>query len=169
MEMAGRTPRRILVGLEHSEEAAAGLRRGVAMATAGRAELTLVHVVVPPPAWAGVGMLAMPLVEDVEAMGCELMHRVVEELPDDLAVRWHLVTGPEACAGISRARCVRRALRCVLERGDHDVLVLGTGVRPGRIASALSRELPDRVVTVPYSAPADVVSGAPTARSVLAD
>lgn len=163
------TPRRILVGLEHSEEAAAGVRRAAAMAKAERSELTLVHVAVPPPAWAGVGMLAMPLVEDVEAMGCELVRRTLDELPDDIAVRWHLVSGPEACGGISRARCVRRALRCVLERGGHDVLVLGTGVRPGRIAGPLARALPDCVIAVPYAAPEGVAAGsAPQARSVLA-
>lgn len=169
MQMVGDTPRRILVGLEHSEEAGAGVRRAVAMARAGNAELTLVHVAVPPPAWAGVGMLALPLVEDVETMGCDLVRRTVEELPDDIAVRWHLVSGPEACGGISRARCVRRALRCALERGGHDVLVLGTGVRPGRIAGPLARELGERVIAVPYAVPAGVAGGADRPRPVLAD
>lgn len=152
-------PRRILVGLDHSDEAAAGVRRGVAMAKAHRAELTLVHVAVPPPAWIGVGLLAMPVVEDVEGIGCQLVRRTLDELPDDVAVRWHLVTGPDACGALSRVRCVKRALRCAMERGDHDLLVLGTGMRPGRIARAMIRELPDRVVVVPYAAPAGTPAG----------
>lgn len=157
--------RRILVGLDHSAEAVHGLRRAVGLAKADRAQLTLVHVAVPPPAWAGVGMLAMPMIDDVESSGCELVRRAVAELPDELCVRWHLISGADACSGLSRVRCVRRALLCAMERGDHDLLVLGTGPRPGRIASRLLRELgPERVVTAPYVPAAEpvVLAGSPT-------
>jgi nucleotide-binding universal stress UspA family protein len=143
-------PRRILVGFDHSEEAAAGLRRGVALARADRAELTLVHVAVPPPSWVGVGMLAMPLVEDVVVSGCQLMREALDDLPDDLAVRWFVISGSEASAGLSRPRCVRRALTCAMTKGGHDVLVLGTGTKPGRVARAMVRTLPDRVITAAY-------------------
>jgi nucleotide-binding universal stress UspA family protein len=159
-------PRRILVGFDHSEEAAAGLRRGVALACADRAELTLVHVAVPPPSWVGVGMLAMPVIEDVVASGCRLMREALDELPDDLAVRWFVISGNEASAGLSRPRCVRRALTCAMTKGDHDVLVLGTGTRPGRIARALLRTLPDRVVTAAYRPPA-VGAGSPSKRTAV--
>lgn len=110
--------RRILVGLDHSEEALAGLRRAVGLAKANRSQLTLVHVAVPPPAWVGVGLLAMPMVDDVVTTGCELVRRAVEELPDELCVRWHLISGPDASTGLSRVRCVRRALTCAMERGS---------------------------------------------------
>jgi nucleotide-binding universal stress UspA family protein len=143
-------PRRILVGFDHSEEAAAGLRRGVALARADRAELTLVHVAVPPPSWVGVGMLAMPLIEDVVASGCLLMREALDDLPEDLAVRWFVISGSEASTGLSRPRCVRRALMCAMTKGDHDVLVLGTGAKPGRVVRAMTRALPDRVVTVTH-------------------
>ncbi len=143
--------RRILVGLDHSQEAAAGLRRAVGLAKANRAQLTIVHVAVPPPAWVGVGLLAMPMIDDVVTSGCRLVRAAVEELPDELCVRWHLISGPEAATGLSRVRCVRRALTGALERGDHDLLVLGTGTRPGRVASGLMRSLgSERVVTAPY-------------------
>lgn len=154
--------RRILVGLDHSEEAAAGLRRAVGLAKAHRSQLTLVHVAVPPPAWVGVGLLAMPMVDDVVTTGCALVRRAVEELPDELCVRWHLISGADASGGFSRVRCVRRALARLMERGDHDLLVLGTGTRPGRVSCGLVRQLGgDRVVTAPY-APADepIVLGA---------
>jgi nucleotide-binding universal stress UspA family protein len=157
--------RRILVGLDHSEDALVGLRRAVGLAKAQRSQLTTVHVAVPPPAWVGVGLLAMPMVDDVVSTGCELVRRAVEELPDELCVRWHLISGPDASCGLSRVRCVRRALACAMDRGEHDLLVLGTGTKPGRVASGLLRQLgEERVVTAPY-APADepvVLSGAPT-------
>ncbi|MCW3006389.1 MAG: Universal stress protein family [Solirubrobacterales bacterium] len=143
-------PRRVLVGLDHSDEAVVGLRRGVAIACAERAELTLVHVAVPPPSWVGVGMLAMPLVEDVVASGCELMREALDDLPDDLAVRWFVISGAEASSGLSRPRCVRRALTCAFAKGDHDLLVLGTGVTPGRVVRAMQRQLGDRVVTAAH-------------------
>jgi nucleotide-binding universal stress UspA family protein len=157
--------RRILVGLDHSEEAAAGLRRAVGLAKAHRSQLTLVHVAVPPPAWVGVGLLAMPMVDDAVSSGCELVRRAVEELPDELCVRWHLISGPDASCGLSRVRCVRRALACAMERGEHDLLVLGTGTRPGRIASGLVRMLgSERVVTPPYVPAAEpiVLGNAPS-------
>jgi nucleotide-binding universal stress UspA family protein len=150
--------RRILVGLDHSDEAAAGLRRAVGLAKAHRSQLTLVHVAVPPPAWVGVGLLAMPMIDDVVTTGCELVRRAVEELPDELCVRWHLISGPDASCGLSRVRCVRRALASAVERGDHDLLVLGTGTRPGRVAAGLQRMLgAERVVTAPYVPAAEPV------------
>ena len=157
--------RRILVGLDHSEEALAGLRRAVGLAKVHRSQLTLVHVAVPPPAWVGVGLLATPMVDDVVGSGCDLVRRAVAELPDDLCVRWHLISGAEASSGLSRVRCVRRALACAMERGDHDLLVLGTGTKPGRVSSGLLRLLgDDRVVTAPYEPAAEpvVLSGSPT-------
>lgn len=154
-------PRRILVGYEHTEEAAAGLRRAVGLARSERAELTVVHVAVPPPSWVGVGMLALPLVDDVVADGDRLVREAVAELPDDLAVRWHLITGAEASTGLCRHRCVRRALRRTLDDGDHDLIVLGTGTTPGRVARALLRMCPQRVITAPY-APSVPVGGTPT-------
>jgi len=156
--------RRILVGLDHSEEALAGLRRAVGLAKVHRSQLTLVHVAVPPPAWVGVGLLAMPMVDDVVSTGCDLVRRAVEELPDELCVRWHLISGPEASGGLSRVRCVRRALACAMQRGDHDLLVLGTGTKPGRVSAGLLRLLgDDRVVTAPYEPAAEpvVLSGSP--------
>lgn len=129
-----------------------GLRRAVGLAKAHRAQLTLVHVAVPPPAWVGVGLLAMPMIDDVVTTGCELVRRSVESLPDELCVRWHLISGPDASNGLSRVRCVRRALTGAMERGEHDLLVLGTGSKPGRIAGGLLRTLgAERVVTAPYA------------------
>ena len=113
------------------------------------------HVAVPPPTWVGVGLLAMPLLDDVVAMGEALVRRAVDDLPPDIGVRWRLITGPEASAGLCRHRCVRTALRRALEDGDHDLLVLGTGVRPGRVARALLRLCPDRVLATPFADPAE--------------
>jgi hypothetical protein len=146
-------PGRILVGYDHSAEAAAGLRRATAMALADRAELTVVHVAVPPSSWAGVGLLAIPLVDDVVSLGEALVRAAVEDMPQDLGVRWHLITGKGATAAISRHRCVIRALRTALDDECHDVLVLGTGVRPGRVARALLRACPERVLTAPSEPP----------------
>lgn len=145
------TPRRILVGVDHSDEAAAGLRRAAAIAGTARAELTVVHVAVPPPTWAGLGMLALPLIEDVVEAGAELVRRSVAELPAELCVRWHVVTGADAACGTFRHQCVRRALRRALEDDGHDLLVLGTGTSPGRIARRLLRLFPQRVLTAPYA------------------
>jgi nucleotide-binding universal stress UspA family protein len=157
--------RRILVGYDHTEEAEAGLRRAVGLARTERAELTVVHVAVPPPSWVGVGLLALPLIDDVVSSGDLLVRRAVDELPDDLAVRWHLITGADASAGLCRHRCVRRALHRALEHGDHDLIVLGTGTKPGRVARAFLRMCPDLVVTAPY-APQVAVGGASGSRSV---
>jgi nucleotide-binding universal stress UspA family protein len=144
-------PHRVLVGYDHSEEAAAGLRRAAALAAADRAELTIVHVAMPPPAWASVGVLPLVLADDVVSLGEALVRHAVEELPQDLAVRWRLVVGPEARGGLGRHRCVGRVLWRVLEDEGHDVIVVGTGMRPGRVTRALLRRCPDRVVTVPFS------------------
>jgi nucleotide-binding universal stress UspA family protein len=152
-------PRRILVGYDHTDEAAAGLRRAAGLARAERAELTVVHVAVPPPSWVGVGLLALPLIDDVVSSGDLLVRRAVAELPDDLAVRWHLITGSEASTGLCRHRCVRRALHRALDQGGHDLIVLGTGTTPGRVARALLRRCPQRVMTAPY-VPSVVVGGA---------
>jgi nucleotide-binding universal stress UspA family protein len=159
-------PRRILVGFDHSDEAIAGLRRGVALARAERAELTLVHVAVPPPSWVGVGMLAMPVVEDVVDSGCQLMREILDDLPDDLAVRWFVISGSEASAGLSRPRCVRRALTCAMTKGGHDALVLGTGPKPGRVARAMSRAMPDRVILTVHR-PLPALAGEPSKRTAV--
>lgn len=159
-------PRRILVGFDRTQEAAAGLRRGVLIARAERAELTLVHVAVPPPSWVGVGMLAMPVLEDVVASGCRLMHEALAELPDDVCVRWFVVSGADASSGVSRPRCVRRALACAMTKGDHDALVLGTGPRPGRVARALIRQYADRVVVVNHR-PTPETAGAGSKRTAV--
>ncbi|HEU4658947.1 MAG TPA: universal stress protein [Capillimicrobium sp.] len=143
--------RRILVGYDDSDEAAAGLRRAAALAASDRAQLTVVHVAVPPPTWVGIGLMALPLLEDVVASGEELVRRAVSELPDDLCVRWHLVTGAEATRGFGHHRCVSCALRNTLEAGGHDLLVVGTGLKPGRVARALLRRCPDRVLTAPFA------------------
>lgn len=142
--------RRILVGYDHSDEAEAGLWRAAALAASHRAELTVVHVAVPPPAWIGVGLMAMPVFHDAVSAGEALVRRAVDELPHDLAVRWFLVTGPEAGCATSRVRCVRKALLQALDDGDHDLLVLGTGLEPGRVACGLLRRCPDRIVTAPF-------------------
>jgi nucleotide-binding universal stress UspA family protein len=162
-------PRRILVGFDHSQEAAAGLRRAVAMARDERAELTLVHVAVPPPSWVGVGMLAMPAIEDVVASGCQLMREALDALPDDLAVRWFVISGSEASGGLSRPRCVRRALACAMNRGCHDMLVLGTGVRPGRVTRGLMRQLPDQVIAATWRPQPAVAGGAAKRTTVLGE
>jgi nucleotide-binding universal stress UspA family protein len=143
--------RRILVGYDHSDEAAAGLRRAAALASSDRAELTVVHVVVPPPTWVSAGLMAMPLVDDVVGAGEALVRGAVAELPDDLSVRWHLVTGADASTAFGRCRCVRRALLRALDSGCHDLLVVGTGPEPGRIARGMLRQCPDRVLTAPYA------------------
>jgi hypothetical protein len=140
----------------------------VAIARAERAELTLVHVAVPPPSWVGVGMLAMPVFEDVVDSGCQLMRHALDELPDDLAVRWFVISGAEASTGLSRPRCVRRALACALRRGGHDVLVLGTGQRPGRVTRVLTRELGDRVIVAVYRPPATAAARRPSVRGGMA-
>ncbi len=157
-------PRRILVGYDHSEEAAAGLRRAAAMAKTERAELTVVHVAVPPPTWVGVGLLAVPVLEDVVSSGARLVREAIDELPPDVCVRWHLITGPEASGSYCRHRCVARALARALELGGHDLLVLGTGTRPGRVSRCLVRRCPDRVLTAPFSPQAKVARGAPAMR-----
>ncbi|MEZ5120292.1 MAG: universal stress protein [Solirubrobacterales bacterium] len=154
-------PRRILVGYEHTEEAAAGLRRAVGLARSERAELTVVHVAVPPPSWVGVGMLALPLVDDVVADGDRLVREAVAELPDDLAVRWHLVTGaggehgavPAPVRAAGAASHARRRRPRPHRAGDRD--------DPGRVARALLRMCPQRVITAPY-APSVPVGGTPT-------
>jgi nucleotide-binding universal stress UspA family protein len=152
---------RILVGYDHSEEASAGLRRAAALALSERAELTVVHVAVPPPVWVGTGLLAAPLADDVVAAGELLVRQAVERLPLDIAVRWHLITGREASAGVCRSQCVCRALRRALDEGGHDLLVLGTGVQPGRVARALLRVCPDRVMTMPFTPQTASGSSAP--------
>jgi nucleotide-binding universal stress UspA family protein len=158
---------RILVGYDHTEEAAAGLRRAVALAQSERAELTVVHVAVPPPAWVGVGMLALPVFDDVVDTGAQLVLRAIDGLPDDLALRWHLVSGPEASSSIRRHRCVRHALGQALEDGDHDLLVLGTGLTPGRVAAWLARRMPERVVTARFSPGPGQASGGSSAPKML--
>ena len=105
-------------------------------------ELTVVHVAVPPPSWVGVGLLALPLIEDVVASGDLLVRQAVAELPADLAVRWHLVTGADASTGLCRHRCVRRALRRTLEHGGHDLIVLGTGRKPGAGRPGAAADVP---------------------------
>lgn len=161
-------PRRILVGYDHSDEAEAGLWRAAALAGSQRAELTVVHVAVPPPAWVGVGLMAMPVVHDVVASGEKLVRRAVAELPEDLAVRWHLVSGVDAGCASTRVRCVRKALARVLDEGGHDLLVLGTGLAPGRVARGLLRRCPDRVVTAPFEAQGAGGWLAPAMRAVSA-
>jgi nucleotide-binding universal stress UspA family protein len=145
-------PRRILVGYDHTEEAAAGLRRAAALAQTERAQLTVVHVAVPPPSWVGVGMLALPVFDDVVVSGTELVRAAVAELPADLALRWHLLSGAEASSSLCRHRCVRRALRRALQDGDHDLIVLGTGLEPGRVSRWLLRHAGERrVLTAPFA------------------
>jgi hypothetical protein len=145
-------PRRILVGYDHTEEAAAGLRRAVALAQTERAQLTVVHVAVPPPSWVGVGMLALPVFDDVVVSGTALMRAALDDLPNDLCLRWHLLTGADASTSLCRHRCVRRALRRALQDGDHDLIVLGTGLQPGRVTRWLLRHAgPRRVLSAPFA------------------
>jgi hypothetical protein len=112
-------------------------------------------------------MLAMPVVEDVVLSGCQLMREALAELPDDLAVRWFVISGSEASAGLSRPRCVRRALTCAMTKGDHDVLVLGTGAKPGRVARAMTRAMPDRVITAAHRPSAARPGGEPSKRTAV--
>ncbi|HEY8583281.1 MAG TPA: universal stress protein [Capillimicrobium sp.] len=159
--MTPATARSILVGYDHSDEAGAGLRRAAALAVTHRAQLTVVHVAVPPPTWVSVGLMAMPLLEDEVCCGEALVRDAVARLPRELAVRWHLISGPDACAGMGRARCVRRALLRALDAGGHDLLVVGTGLRPGRVARGLARRCPDRLLVAPYADPAHAPTAAP--------
>jgi hypothetical protein len=108
----------------------------------------------------GIGLLAVPMFEDVVSTAETLVRRAVEELPQDICVRWRLITGAEASSALWRHRCVRAALRRALEDGDHDLLVLGTGMRPGRVARALLKRCPGRVLATPFADPnAPVVLG----------
>lgn len=150
-------PQRILVGVDGSAKAEAGLRRATALAVAERAQLTIVHVAVAPQIWVGLGTPLFPPMDDVVKVGTALVRRAVDGVPPGVAVRWHLITGTDAACGAYRAQRVRRALRRALEDGGHDLLVLGTGIAPGRVARVLLRQCPGRVLAVPREPQPEVI------------
>ncbi len=123
--------RNILVAIDGSDHAARALAEAIDLAGQSRARLTIMTCVPDPTMWllggsayAG-GVDFESLERETEREYTELLEHAVESVPDDISVTKVMAHG----------RAGQRILE-QLERGDHDLVVMGSRGR-GEVRSVL--------------------------------
>lgn len=120
--------RNILVSVDGSEHADRALAHAIDLAAESRGRLTILTAVPRPSPWAYSGPsagAACALAEDLEREFAEVLDRAVARVPADMPVTRILSHAP-----------VRAALMKELERGRHDLLVMGSRGR-GAVSSTV--------------------------------
>ncbi len=119
--------RRILVAVDGSGHADAALAQAIDLAQSEHARLTVMTAVtpIPPTAYATPGAVTSGLLEAVHADAEAILRTARDRMPDDLPVRTVLTEQP-----------VRNALIHEIDKGDHDLVVMGSRGR-GAVRSAL--------------------------------
>jgi nucleotide-binding universal stress UspA family protein len=118
----------ILVAVDGSPDAEQALAQAIDLASSERARLTLFSALQAPPAIAYNGMggdVVTKLVRESEQEAQALLRDAVQRVPEDVSVTSVLSTEP-----------VRAALVNQIEKGEHDLVVMGSRGR-GALRSAL--------------------------------
>jgi nucleotide-binding universal stress UspA family protein len=116
--------RRVLVAFDGSPGAWEALQRGIAIAAAEHALLTVIAVVPQPSCWIGAGPVAVPctsesLRRDMERHMLRQLAAARDEVPATVSVTTQLIHGKP-----------RRVLTELAESGDYDLIV--TSLRGAR-------------------------------------
>ena len=112
-ELTEISSRNVLVAVDGTPEAWDAVGLGVQIVRASRGRLTLLTVVVPPPAWTQVGLFAPPADGDAERAAEQRLRELADAIPDDIPVTIQLLHG-DAAHLIARHA----------EQGNHDLVVL---------------------------------------------
>jgi nucleotide-binding universal stress UspA family protein len=126
----------ILVAVDGSRHSDMALSHAIELARDGNARLTILTATPSPPgvALTGPGAAAIAAnAADIEHDFDKLLREAVERVPDDLPVTTVLASGPPAQAILSE-----------VERGDHDLIVMGS--RGLGLARALMGSVSHRVL-----------------------
>jgi nucleotide-binding universal stress UspA family protein len=119
----------ILVAIDGSPDAEQALAQGIDLASCEHARLTLFSAVQAPPAVAyngiGGGDVVARLVRETEQEAQALLRDAVRRVPEDVSV-----------TSVLSAEPVRTALVRQIEKGEHDLVVMGSRGR-GALRSAL--------------------------------
>jgi nucleotide-binding universal stress UspA family protein len=118
----------ILVAVDGSPDAEQALTQAIDLASCEHARLTLFSAVQTPPAIAYNGMagdVVTTLVRETEREAQALLRDAVERVPEDVSV-----------TSVLSAEPVRAALVNQIEKGEHDLVVMGSRGR-GALRSAL--------------------------------
>jgi len=118
----------ILVAVDGSPDAEQALAQAIDLASSEHARLTLFSAMQPPPAVTYNGMggdVVARLVRETEQEAQALLSDAVQRVPEDVSVTSVLSTEP-----------VRAALVNQIEKGEHDLVVMGSRGR-GALRSAL--------------------------------
>jgi nucleotide-binding universal stress UspA family protein len=120
--------RNILVAVDGSADADEALTQAIDLAESERARLTLVTGVVNPPTtayWGWAGSVAVQLADEARTYAASILAAARDRVPGDLPVTTILTPAP-----------IRTALIDQLERGHHDLIVMGSRGR-GALRSAV--------------------------------
>jgi nucleotide-binding universal stress UspA family protein len=120
--------RSILVSVDGSEHAGRALAHAIELAAESRARLTILTAVPRPSSWAYAGpgaAAAGSLADELEREFARVLERAVDQVPDEIPVTKILSHDP-----------IRAALMSELERGGHDLLVMGSRGR-GAVSSSV--------------------------------
>lgn len=105
--------RNVLVAVDGTPEAWDAVGLGVQIVRASRGRLTLLTVVVPPPAWTQVGLFAPPADGDAERAAEQRLRELADAIPPEIPVTTQLLHGDAAHLIAKQA-----------EQGNHDLVVL---------------------------------------------
>lgn len=112
-ELTEISSRNVLVAVDGTPEAWDAVGLGVQIVRASHGRLTLLTVVVPPPAWTQVGLFAPPADGDAERAAEERLRELTDAIPADIPVTTQLLHGDAAHLIAKHA-----------EAGNHDLVVL---------------------------------------------
>ena len=120
--------RNILVAVDGSPDSDQALIQAIDLADSENARLTIFSAVVAPPSVAYVGVsgeVVADLIRDAAAETEAVLHRAVEQVPDQVSV-----------STVRSSEPVRSALLGQIRSGRHDLVVMGSRGR-GAVRSAL--------------------------------
>ncbi|HEY1590445.1 MAG TPA: universal stress protein [Solirubrobacteraceae bacterium] len=120
--------RNILVAVDGSAHADEALAQAIDLAESELARLTLMTGVVKPPTsayWGWSGSIAVQLIDEARSRAAAILASARDRVPGDLPVTTILTPAP-----------IRTALLEQLERGHHDLVVMGSRGR-GAVRSAV--------------------------------
>jgi nucleotide-binding universal stress UspA family protein len=135
-------PHRILVGVDDSPAARRALERAIRLAAEGNGRIGLLASAPNPPLVIATSPVVPPasrtqLSEEMVDWAKECVDAATELVPEDIPVT-KLVTHGDPCA----------ALRCEVERGCWDLVVVGQSARRFRLRAAIGARLRRHAVPV---------------------